>query len=133
MLSGGPVVSCGVAVGAADFLRLARRDVNDALTIATRGEMRLYECDCHLEYARLHLAQGEKDEARTHFELAEKMVDEMGYHRRDAEVLLIKARLELLEGNRKRARQTLASAKKRIDEMGCHRWDIDAAELEREL
>ena len=95
------------------------------MTVSMHGEMRHFECDCRLEYARLHLAQGEKDEARMHFVTARKMVDEMGYHRRDAE--------GLLEGDRQRAGQTLAAAKKRIDEMGCHRWDIDAAEIENEL
>jgi hypothetical protein len=56
------------------------------MTIATRGGMRLYEADCHLEQARLHLAMGNKDEARKSHKIAKKMVNEMGYHRRDQEV-----------------------------------------------
>jgi hypothetical protein len=51
-----------------------------------RGEMRLYEADCHLEYARLHLARGDKAQARASLAAARKMVEEMGYHRRDGEV-----------------------------------------------
>ena len=48
--------------------------------------MRLFEADCHLEYARLYLALGEKDKTREHWEKAKGMVDEMGYHRRDGKL-----------------------------------------------
>lgn len=64
----------------------ALKDLTEAMTIATRGGMRLREADCHLEQARLHLATGNVDEARKSHEIAKKMVDEMGYHRRDKEV-----------------------------------------------
>jgi tetratricopeptide (TPR) repeat protein len=64
----------------------AQADLEEAHTIATRGGMRLYEADYHLGYARLYLAMGKKDKAREHWEKAKKMVDEMGYHRRDGEV-----------------------------------------------
>ena len=37
----------------------AARDLDEALEIATRGGMRLHEADCHLEFARLHLAAGQ--------------------------------------------------------------------------
>ena len=64
----------------------AQSDLDIAYTIATRGGMRLFKADCHLEYARLYLAMGEKEQAREHWEKAKEMVDEMGYHRRDGEV-----------------------------------------------
>ena len=64
----------------------AQADLDEAYTIATRGGMRLHEADCHLGYARLYLAMGEKEQAREHWEKAKEMVDEMGYHRRDGEV-----------------------------------------------
>ncbi len=64
----------------------ARTDLEEALSIATRGGMRLYEADCHLEYARLHLACGEKEKARQSLAQAKEMIEEMGYHRRDGEV-----------------------------------------------
>jgi hypothetical protein len=66
--------------------RGAHRDLEEAQEIAQRSGMRLYEADCHLEYARLHLAQGKKDEARQSLAIAKKMIQEMGYHRRDREV-----------------------------------------------
>lgn len=63
-----------------------RRDVDEALGIATRGGMRPYEADCHLEYARLCLALGDATGAREHFTVARRMVAEMGYGRREGEV-----------------------------------------------
>ena len=69
----------------------AQADLDEAFTIATRGGMRLFEADCHLEYARLYLAMGEKEQAREAWEKAKTMVAEIGYHRRDGEV-------EALEG-----------------------------------
>jgi tetratricopeptide (TPR) repeat protein len=64
----------------------ARADLDEALSIATRGGMRLHETDCHLEYARLCLATGETDAAREHLARAKAMVADTGYHRRDGEV-----------------------------------------------
>ena len=64
----------------------ARADLDEALSIATRGGMRLHEADCHLEYARLCLATGETEAAREHLARAKTMVAETGYHRRDGEV-----------------------------------------------
>jgi tetratricopeptide (TPR) repeat protein len=64
----------------------ARADLEEALSIATRGGMRLYEADCHLEYARLHLACGEKGKARQSLAKAKEMIEDTGYHRRDREV-----------------------------------------------
>jgi tetratricopeptide (TPR) repeat protein len=71
----------------------ARADLEEALSIATRGGMRLYEADCHLEYARLHLACGEQEEARQSLAQAKEMIEDMGYHRRDGEVAELEAML----------------------------------------
>jgi hypothetical protein len=48
--------------------------------------MRLLGADCHLEYAWLHLACGEKEKARQSLAQAKEMIEDMGYHRRDGEV-----------------------------------------------
>ena len=72
----------------------ARADLDEALSIATRGGMRLFEADCRLEYARLHLARGEKELAQANLGAARKMVEEMGYHRRDEEMREIEEQLE---------------------------------------
>ncbi len=64
----------------------ARKDLDEAFAIAERGEMGLHLADCHLEYARLYVAMGDKDKAKEHRDTAKKMIDDMGYHRRDKEV-----------------------------------------------
>ncbi|MFO8008012.1 MAG: tetratricopeptide repeat protein [Candidatus Brocadiia bacterium] len=71
----------------------AKHDLDEALTIATRGSMRLWEADCRLEYARLFLETDRRDEARGHYEKAAEMVEEMGYHRRDEEVEELRGQL----------------------------------------
>ena len=68
-------------------------DLDEALSIATRGGMRLHEADCHLEYARLHLACGDKEKARESLAKAKGMIEEMGYHRRDGEVAELEGRV----------------------------------------
>ena len=76
-----------------NYFNRARRDVDEAMTIAKRSKMRLHECDCHLEYARLHLAQGEKAQAHEHFKTARAMVHQMGYHRPDTDLAELDAQL----------------------------------------
>jgi tetratricopeptide (TPR) repeat protein len=71
---------------ATGVLDRARADLDEALSVATRGGMRLHQADCHLACARLHLACGEPDPARRSLSIARAMIDEMGYHRRDREV-----------------------------------------------
>ena len=80
-------VQAGVASSASDV----ERDLDEVTDIALRdapngGTMRLHLCDAHLEYARLRLAEGRPDDARPHFETAEALVNECGYHRRDREI-----------------------------------------------
>lgn len=69
----------------------AKRDLDEAFSIATRGGMRLHEADCHLEYARWYLANGEKEKARERLDKAKEMIEEMGCHRRDGEVEELRA------------------------------------------
>jgi hypothetical protein len=42
--------------------------------------------EIQLEWARLCLARGERDQAREHWATAKAMVEQMSYHRRDREV-----------------------------------------------
>ncbi len=71
----------------------ATADLDEAMSIATRGNMGLYQADCHLAYARLYLAQGEKDKARKSLTTAKEMIDLMGYHRRDKDLTEIARQL----------------------------------------
>ena len=109
-------------------------DLAEANETAERGEMKPYLADYHLEAARLCLSQGERvEEAHQNYEEAANQIKDMGYHRRDPEVLLIKAELEIVEGDKKAAKKTLKKAKDRIDEMGCHRWDIEVERLKNSV
>ncbi len=67
-------------------------------------------------------------EGRKYFEEARSEIEEMGYHRRGPEVLLIEAEVLTLEG-----KKTLGKAKARIDEMGCHRWDSEVERIKTVL
>jgi tetratricopeptide (TPR) repeat protein len=64
----------------------AEADLSEALEIAERGSMRLFECDAHLEWARLCRQRGERDGLAQHVARARKLVDETGYGRREREV-----------------------------------------------
>ena len=65
---------------------LARKDLDEAFSIANRCGFRLHEADAHLGYARLCLAEGTPAEARPHLESARKIIEATGYHRRDGEL-----------------------------------------------
>jgi len=54
--------------------------------------VKLFEVDCHLEYARLSLVE----DAREHLAIVKKMIDEMGYHLRDQEVKELEAQLRVV-------------------------------------
>ncbi len=71
----------------------AEHDLREAEKIARRGEMRLYQTDCHLEWARLHLARNEPDAARDRPDKARTLVNETGYHRRDRDLAEIEQQL----------------------------------------
>jgi tetratricopeptide (TPR) repeat protein len=72
----------------------AQADLDEALRIAIRSGMGLYEADCHLEYARLYLALEEKEKAQENWAKAKEMIRRMGYHRRDKDVEEIERQLE---------------------------------------
>ena len=71
----------------------SRKDLDEIMRVANRYGMRLHECDAHLGYARLALAEGKPDDARTHLESAEALVSACGYHRRDGEVAELQKKL----------------------------------------
>jgi tetratricopeptide (TPR) repeat protein len=71
----------------------ARRDLDETLTIAARGGMRLHEADTHLEYARLHHAEGDSAAACECLAKAKAIVADTGYRRRAPEVAELEKRL----------------------------------------
>jgi tetratricopeptide (TPR) repeat protein len=48
----------------------AQHDLDEAMTIAERGEMGLHQADCHLGYARLYLAMGKREDAHKCLDIA---------------------------------------------------------------
>jgi tetratricopeptide (TPR) repeat protein len=73
---------------------LARRDLDEALAIATRCGFRLHEADAHLGLARLALADPTAGPAiaRAHVDLARGIIEATGYHRRDGELSELSSR-----------------------------------------
>jgi tetratricopeptide (TPR) repeat protein len=76
-----------------DFIR-AQADLEEALSIAERGSMGLHQADCHLGYARLYVVEGEKEKAQESWAKAKEMIERMGYHRRDKDVVKIEQQLK---------------------------------------
>jgi tetratricopeptide (TPR) repeat protein len=133
----------------AELLRLknafaeAQNDLDEVTEIATRSGMRRFECDAHLESFRLTLSMqsaggfvANRDHtsmARNHLTKARVIIEEIGYQRRDPEILLGMASLDLHENQGDQARRNLSKARIRLNEMGCHRWDREVADLEELL
>ncbi|MDK1021994.1 MAG: NACHT domain-containing protein [Candidatus Hydrogenedentes bacterium] len=72
----------------------SQHDLDEAMSIAERGGMGLFQTDAHLEYARLRLAMGDRPEARENLDKAKEMVGRMGYHRRDGAVAELEEQLK---------------------------------------
>jgi tetratricopeptide (TPR) repeat protein len=73
--------------------RGAQADMEEAMGIARKDGMGLFLADCHLSYARLHLALCDTGRARDSLNAARTMIQRMGYHRRDKEVAELERRL----------------------------------------
>jgi cellulose biosynthesis protein BcsQ/tetratricopeptide (TPR) repeat protein len=73
---------------------LARRDLDEVLTLATRSGFRLHEADAHLGLARLAVADPSAGPAaaREHLARARAIIEATGYHRRDGELAELAAR-----------------------------------------
>jgi tetratricopeptide (TPR) repeat protein len=125
-----------------DFKK-SQNDLDEAFTIATRGGMRLFEADCHLEYARLYLAIASLRGAHPERSAAESKdratkqspidATEIASHpstpqRKEVAPLwtLAMTPIEL----KAQAREHLAKAKALIEQTGYHRRDGDVKEIE---
>jgi tetratricopeptide (TPR) repeat protein len=71
----------------------AQHDLDEVRVLANRCGMRLFLTDYHLEQARLLIVQGKQEDARPHYEAAEKLIEETGYRRRDPELAELKTQL----------------------------------------
>jgi tetratricopeptide (TPR) repeat protein len=74
-------------------LEQAETDLKQAMSIAERSKMLPLLADCYLEYARLYLAQGQREKAGQSLATAKSKIKTIGYYRRDKEVDELEAKL----------------------------------------
>jgi tetratricopeptide (TPR) repeat protein len=65
---------------------LAHQDLKEVFDIADNSGMRLHLTDYHLEMARLLLAEQNTENLQHHIDEAKRLINETGYHRRDADL-----------------------------------------------
>jgi len=80
-------------LGLSLLARGRQRDLDEAFGIATRSGMRLHLADYHLISAGNAYKGGDSGRAREHFEKAETLIRETGYHRRDGELAELRTKL----------------------------------------
>jgi tetratricopeptide (TPR) repeat protein len=78
-------------------LPAAERDLEEALSIAARSGMRLFEADAHLGFTRLHLARRDPIAARKSLSSAKVLIERTGYRRRNPELASLEEALLLAE------------------------------------
>jgi tetratricopeptide (TPR) repeat protein len=90
-----------------DHFDLAHNDINEALDIAQSSAMDFYQADAHLEKAALHLAAYRVSAHEDHFrhasvstDRAKTLMHQMGYYRRQRQVLELEAALQKIASNR---------------------------------
>ncbi|TAK65439.1 MAG: toll/interleukin-1 receptor domain-containing protein [Bacteroidetes bacterium] len=107
---------------------LAKRDLDEAFSIAKRCGMGLHLANCHLEYARLYVGMAEAQFAHpsTPLHPSSPLHPSTPLRMTGSE-----GREMTLEELKQQAREHLAIAKKKINEMGYHRRDREVEELER--
>jgi len=72
----------------------AQEDLEEVFELSISSEMRLFECDAHLEQVRLYLAQERDEEAKPHVDKARKLIEDTGYHRRDSALEELKGQIK---------------------------------------
>ena len=75
-----------------DFTR-AQQDLQEVFDIADASGMRLFLADYHLEMGRLLLVEEKTEGLQQHIDEAERLINDTGYHRRDAELVALKQQL----------------------------------------
>ncbi|MDD2815394.1 MAG: hypothetical protein PHP00_06600 [Thiotrichaceae bacterium] len=103
----------------------ALADLNSAWEIIERCGMKLYAVDYLLIHGRYSLATADFDTALSHYREAKQLIEETGYHLRDAELDLFAAQIchaTKQDLKSKTAKDYLQKAKNRIDEIG--QWGL---------
>ena len=73
--------------------KIALADLNSAYEIIERCGMKLYQVDYLLIHGRYSLATADFDTALNHYQEAKNLIQETGYHLRDAELDLFAAHI----------------------------------------
>ena len=114
----------------------AQADLNSAWEIIERCGMKLYAVDYLLIHGRYSLATADFDTALNHYQEAKQLIEETGYHLRDAELDLFAAQIcrsTNLSLYSKTAEDYLQKAKNRIEEIGqwglMPRWEQVKAQM----
>ena len=105
--------------------QLLKADLNSAWEIIERCGMKLYAVDYLIIHGRYSLATADFDTALNHYEEAKQLIQETGYHLRDAELDLFAAQIcqhTKQDLNTKGANYYLQKAKNRIEEIG--QWGL---------
>ena len=71
----------------------ARRDLTEALDVASRCQMKLHLADCYLEQARLYMSQKLYRDAAQSTMAASALISQTGYNRRKPELVEISEKL----------------------------------------
>jgi tetratricopeptide (TPR) repeat protein len=103
----------------------ALADLNSAWEIIERCGMKLYAVDYLLIHGRYSLATADVDTALNHYQEAKQLIEETGYHLRDAELDLFAAQICIhtkANLNAKTAQDYLQKAKNRIEAIG--QWGL---------
>jgi tetratricopeptide (TPR) repeat protein len=105
-------------------LEKAAADLNSAWEVIERCGMKLYAVDYLLIHGRYCLATADLETALNHYEEAKQLIEETGYHLRDAELDLFAALCCQRHGNiaGKPADFYMQKAKARIEEIG--QWGL---------
>jgi hypothetical protein len=74
----------------------AASDLREAQETAEGGSMRLFLCDAHLEWARLHFQWNDAEAARPHVSKARELIDATGYGRREREIAGLEQQLSAI-------------------------------------
>lgn len=138
--------------------RTALRDLVQAHQVVVHSNIDLYKCDIHLGCAQFCLSllrtrgefsmvrtvdkplfdldlstasEGELlSETRRHLQLAQDLIERMGYNRHQPEVHLLYARLGIVEDNWQQVYVNLERAKESAKQMSAQMWDHEFSKLE---
>jgi ATP/maltotriose-dependent transcriptional regulator MalT len=95
-------------------LKETQSDLDNAMLASLMGGMTLYQADCHLAYARLHLDRGEPEQARTRLDAVRTLVDKSHCHRLDEQIAALKNELSCMDRMSPASQRPAKGSKRRM-------------------